>query len=89
MSSSFSFPRAPGEENMSMAEIFATLPQDIQDTLLQSLTEDQVEALRYDADFWLRPKQMIDGDDWYITALTAGRGFGKGLELSTKLLTRN
>lgn len=89
MSSSFSFPRAPGEENKSMAEIFATLPQDIQDTLLKSLTEDQVEALRYDADFWLRPKQMIDGDDWYITALTAGRGFGKGLELSTKILTRN
>lgn len=89
MSSSFSFPRAPGEENMSMAEIFATLPQDIQDTLLQSLTEDQVEALRYDADFWLRPKQMIDGDDWYITALTAGRGFGKAIQVTTSILTAN
>lgn len=87
MSSSFSFPRAPGEENMSMAEIFANLPKDIQDTLLKSLTEDQVEELRYDADFWLRPKQMIDGDDWYITALTAGRGFGKLADINHILPT--
>ena len=87
MSSSFSFPRAPGEENKSMAEIFATLPQDVQDTVLKSLTEDQIEALRYDADFWLRPKQMIDGDDWYITALTAGRGFGKLADINHVLPT--
>lgn len=71
------FPRKPGEENKSMAEIFASLPVEFQNEILSSLSEEEHELLQYDADFWLRPKQMIDGDDWYITALTAGRGFGK------------
>ena len=71
------FPRKPGEENKSMAEIFASLPVEFQDEIMGSLTEEEHELLQYDADFWLRPKQMIDGDGWYITALTAGRGFGK------------
>lgn len=77
MLSSLNFPRQPGEENKSMAEIFATLPKDFQDEFMSSLTEDEAEALQYDADFWLRPKQIWSGNDWYITAFIGGRGAGK------------
>lgn len=78
MSSFFDIPRQPGEEQKSVAEIFASLPPAIQDTFLKSLTEEQAADLKYDADFWLRPKQLIDREkDWYITAFVGGRGAGK------------
>lgn len=90
MSSSFSFPRKPGEENMSMAEILSTYPKEFQDQFFGALDEEQADNLRYDADFWLRPKQQFDNDnDWYITAYVGGRGGGKSQSIKTPIPTPN
>lgn len=44
---------------------------------LRSLSDDQLEALRWNWRFWARDKQLAPGGDWYTWMLRAGRGFGK------------
>lgn len=61
----------------SNAEIIAELSEEERAEIFAGFTDEDWAALQYDADFWLRPEQRIDGNDWYITALVAGRGFGK------------
>lgn len=64
--------------NMSLAEQLSNLPEAERIAFLQeTLSPDQLEYLPYDANFWLRPKQKVPDGDWSITALVAGRGFGK------------
>ena len=68
------------EENplSSMAEIITKLGEEDARAWMSVLTEEQQANLMYDADFWLRPKQKVPTKgDWFITALVAGRGFGK------------
>lgn len=61
--------------NKSMAEIINMLDDTERDILFEGFTEEDMDALFYDAEFWLRPKQKIStGGDTYITALIAGRG---------------
>lgn len=70
-------------EKRSLAEIFAELSDDEREQILASMSMEEQQALQYDADFWLRPTQKINMDgDWHITALVAGRGFGKTLAMS-------
>lgn len=46
-------------------------------------TPEAFSALEYDSSFWLRPKQKVPTTgDWFITALVAGRGFGKTLTMT-------
>lgn len=73
----------------STAEIVAEMSEEEQAEIFKGFTEEDWERLKYDADFWLRPEQKIPDGDWYITALVAGRGYGKSLELSTKVPTKN
>lgn len=65
-------------EKRSMAEIINDLPDDERALYFSDFTEQDWANLEFDADFWLRPSQKIPTKgDWYITALVAGRGFGK------------
>lgn len=69
------------EGKLSEADIVATMSSQEQELFFKLIgieTEKDFEALEWDADFWLRPKQKVTvgGDAPYITALVAGRGFG-------------
>lgn len=61
----------------SKAEIIAALPAEQRKKVFAGLTEEQVDRLMYDPEFWLRPAQMIPDGTWFITALVCGRGWGK------------
>lgn len=62
----------------SLAEQLALLPEAEREAILADL---DMEQLRWDANFWLRPEQMeptYTGDvPWNIWLVMAGRGFGK------------
>lgn len=66
----------------SLAEQVAALPEEKRNEVFFGYTDADHEALKYNADFWLRPEQKIPDGDWFITALVAGRGFGKTLTAS-------
>ena len=52
-------------------------PPEVQQAFLNSLTDEQAYVLMYDLDFILRPKQMLQINDWETLMFSAGRGFGK------------
>ena len=66
----------------SLAEEIAELSIEQQQEIFQGWTQEQFDNLTYDANFWLRPEQKVPDGDWFITALVAGRGFGKTLTAS-------
>lgn len=66
----------------SLAEEIAALTPEQQAEIFAHYTAEDYEKLTYDANFWLRPEQKIPDGDWFITALVAGRGFGKTLTAS-------
>jgi phage terminase large subunit-like protein len=66
----------------SLAEEIAALTPEEQAEIFKNYSEADYEKLNYDANFWLRPEQKIPDGDWFITALVAGRGFGKTLTAS-------
>lgn len=45
--------------------------------ILESLSEDQLEDLRWDWKFWGRPSQQPPPGNWLSWLILAGRGFGK------------
>lgn len=63
----------------SQKELLACLPQEAQDEFLESLSEQECEALIYDWEFNARPKQLegFHFTDWNYWLILAGRGFGK------------
>ena len=63
----------------SLAEDVAELTIEQQKEIFKNFTDEDYEKLKYDANFWLRPEQKVPDGDWFITALVAGRGFGKTL----------
>src|SRR5215217_7050052 len=65
------------KETRSQAEIVAAMTPEQRAELFADFTEEQLDNLMYDADFWLRPDQKIPDGDWFITALICGRGWGK------------
>jgi phage terminase large subunit-like protein len=66
----------------SLAEEVAALPAALRIEMFKDYTQEDWDKLNYDADFWLRPEQKVPDGDWFITALVAGRGFGKTLTAS-------
>lgn len=66
----------------SLAEEISELSIEEQNEIFKDYTDADYEKLQYDANFWLRPEQKIPDGDWFITALVAGRGFGKTLTAS-------
>lgn len=75
----------------SLAEQLASLSEEEYKEVMSQFSEEELRDLQYDPDFWLRPEQKIDdGDsDWYITAITAGRGYGKLVGIDTHIPTPN
>jgi phage terminase large subunit-like protein len=69
-------------DKCSKAEIVADLPSEKRKLIFKDLTDEQIDALTYDANFWLRPAQMIPDGTWFITALICGRGWGKTRAIS-------
>lgn len=67
----------PSPDELSLAERLALLPADKRDRVLSKITADEATALRYDWDFWARPKQKAPTGAWRTWLLCAGRGFGK------------
>lgn len=67
--------------SLSPAQRIAALPPDEQAHLFASMTNDEVDALQADWEFWARPEQLPPGDvermDWWLWVVLAGRGFGK------------
>jgi phage terminase large subunit-like protein len=66
----------------SAAEELSEMTLEEQAEIFKGWTDEQFENLKYDAEFWLRPEQKVPDGDWFITALVAGRGFGKTLTAS-------
>lgn len=66
----------------SLAEEIAQLSPEEQAEVFKNYTDEDYQKLQYDANFWLRPEQKVPDGDWFITALVAGRGFGKTLTAS-------
>lgn len=66
----------------SLAEEIAQLTPAEQAEIFKDYTDEDYHKLQYDANFWLRPEQKVPDGDWFITALVAGRGFGKTLTAS-------
>lgn len=61
----------------SLAESLASLPEAERESVLQTLSPAELEALEYDWAFWARPKQLAPAGDWLTWIVRAGRGFGK------------
>lgn len=64
-------------DNLSLAQIFAALPEEEQEAYLASLTPAAKAAMKYDWQFWGRPNQLEPEGDWTTWLILAGRGFGK------------
>lgn len=69
-------------ENLSPADIFATLSEEEQEEFLATLSPSVRAELKYYWPFWARPNQLQPtvgngGGDWSTWLILAGRGFGK------------
>jgi phage terminase large subunit-like protein len=78
--------------NKSPAELFAEMPEDERNKLIEGMTDEEIAALRWDWSFWARPNQVPPEGDWNTWMVLAGRGFGKtrmGSEWIRKLAHEN
>ena len=71
--------------DLSVAQRVAMLPKEEQEKIFE-MTDPN--TLYYDWSFWARPAQMVP-EGHTIHALVCGRGFGKALEVNTKIPTPN
>lgn len=73
----------------SIASKIALLPIAEQEKIFSKYTKKELDALKYDWNFWGRPKQLrpIKERDWDIFFLNCGRYFGKLLDKSLPINT--
>ena len=57
--------------------MFLRLPKEVREQRIAALSDAEIEALRYDWQFWGRPEQFAPQTDWTYWFVMAGRGFGK------------
>ena len=62
-------------ETRSRAEIYASLPPDMQAKVITS--PEEMAQLEFDWSWWGRPAQFAPAGDWMNWLILAGRGFGK------------
>jgi phage terminase large subunit-like protein len=77
----------PTAQDESLARTLSRLPLAERRAFLDSLTDDEAEALFYDWDFWARPSQREPEGDWFLWFLRGGRGASKtrvGAEFSKR-----
>jgi phage terminase large subunit-like protein len=64
-------------ENVSSAQVLASLDSAEREAQLAALSPKEIAALKWHWPFWARPNQMAPEGDWITWLLLAGRGFGK------------
>ena len=64
-------------DNKSPAQLFADMPEEERNKLIEGMTNEELAALRWDWSFWARPNQLPPEGDWNTWMVLAGRGFGK------------
>jgi phage terminase large subunit-like protein len=64
-------------ENVSPAELLASLPPEQVAAFLKRTSERELEAIEHDWGWWGRPNQHAPKGEWRTWLLLAGRGFGK------------
>jgi len=64
-------------ENVSPAELLASLPPEQLATFLKRTSDRELEAIEHDWGWWGRCNQQAPKGDWRTWLLLAGRGFGK------------
>lgn len=64
-------------DQISPAQLLASLSDEERQKKLDELTPAQLSALRWHWPFWARPNQLAPEGDWTTWLLLAGRGFGK------------
>lgn len=64
-------------EQISAAQILASLSDEERAVFLKTLTPEALAALKYNWEFWARPNQLEPPGDWTTWLILAGRGFGK------------
>ena len=65
------------QEMRSQAELLALLPEQERTKILNSFSNERLNLLKYDWEFWGRPNQLEPPGDWKIWLILAGRGWGK------------
>ncbi len=65
------------EGERSLAEKLAGLSEEDLATALSDFSENELQDLLYDWEFWARPNQQPPKGDWFCWLVLAGRGFGK------------
>lgn len=61
----------------TQAEQVADLPTNALGSFIESLSEEEAQALLYSWEFWARPEQLTPAGDWNVWLILAGRGWGK------------
>ena len=64
-------------ENVSPAELLASLPPEQLAAFLKRTSDRELEAIEHDWGWWGRRNQHAPKGDWRTWLLLAGRGFGK------------
>ena len=64
-------------ENVSPAELLASLPPEQLAAFLKRTSDRELEAIEHDWGWWGRRNQQAPKGDWRTWLLLAGRGFGK------------
>lgn len=64
-------------EQLSPAQVLASLSQEEQDEFYKGMSDPVLAALKYDWDFWARPNQLPPEEAFNTWLVLAGRGFGK------------
>lgn len=57
--------------------MLASLPEQERIKILNSFSDERLNLLKYDWEFWGRPNQLEPPGDWKIWLILAGRGWGK------------
>lgn len=57
--------------------MLALLPEQERTKILNSFSNERLNLLKYDWEFWGRPNQLEPPGDWKIWLILAGRGWGK------------
>lgn len=57
--------------------MLASLPEQERARILNSFTNEQLNILKYDWEFWGRPNQLEPPGEWKTWLILAGRGWGK------------
>lgn len=63
----------------SLAYQFSQIPEEERNKIIDSMSPEELVALKYDWKWWARPKQLlpIQEEDWSTFLLLCGRGWGK------------